>query len=89
MMSKKEVTDQPPRNELTKLETLFLLPYDSVMDYYDLSNDSIVNFPDLSAFTIKSLDLSYNLLETINPFFLPKGVERLNLLIIYIVELYE
>ena len=79
MMSKKEVTDQPPRNELTKLETLFLLPYDSVMDYYDLSNDSIVNFPDLSAFTIKSLDLSYNLLETINPFFLPKGVERLNL----------
>ena len=33
MMSKKEVTDQPPRNELTKLETLFLLPYDSVMDY--------------------------------------------------------
>ena len=23
MMSKKEVTDQPPRNELTKLETLF------------------------------------------------------------------
>ena len=54
MMSKKEVTDQPPRNELTKLETLFLLPYDSVMDYYDL-------------------------LETINPFFLPKGVERLNL----------
>ena len=63
MMSKKEVTDQPPRNELTKLETLFLLPYDSVMDYYDLSNDSIVNFPDLSALTIKSIDLSYNLLE--------------------------
>lgn len=79
MMSKKEVTDQPPTNELTKLETLFLLPYDSVMDYYDLSNDSIVSFPDLSAFTIKSLDLSYNLLDTINPFFLPKGLERLNL----------
>ena len=79
MMSKKEVTDQPPRNELTKLETLFLLPYDSVMDYYDLSNDSIVNFPDLSAFTIKSLDLSHNLLDTINPLFLPKGLEKLNL----------
>ena len=61
MMSKKEVIDQLPTNELTKLETLFLLPYDSVMDYYDLSNDSIVNFPDLSAFTIKSLDLSHNL----------------------------
>lgn len=25
MMSKKEVTDQPPRNELTKLETLFFV----------------------------------------------------------------
>lgn len=89
MMSKKEVTDQPPRNELTKLETLFLLPYDSVMDYYDLSNDSIVNFPDLSAFTIKSLDLSYNLLETINPFSCLKGWRGLIFLIIYIVELYE
>ncbi|WP_301885816.1 hypothetical protein [Bacteroides caecimuris] len=79
MMSKKEVIDQLPTNELTKLETLFLLPYDSVMDYYDLSNDSIVNFPDLSAFTIKSLDLSHNLLDTINPLFLPKGLEKLNL----------
>ena len=79
MMSKKEAIDQLPTNELTKLETLFLLPYDSVMDYYDLSNDSIVNFPDLSAFTIKSLDLSHNLLDTINPLFLPKGLEKLNL----------
>ena len=70
---------QPLTKELTKLETLFLLPYDSVMDYYDLSNDSIVNFPDLSAFTIKSLDLSHNLLDTINPLFLPKGLEKLNL----------
>ena len=49
------------------------------MVHYDLSNDNVENFPNLSAFTIKSLDLSYNLLETINPFFLPKGVERLNL----------
>ena len=70
---------QPLTKELTKLEKLFWLPYDSVMVYYDLSNDNIENFPNLSAFTIKSLDLSYNLLDTINPLFLPKGLEKLNL----------
>ena len=70
---------QPLTKELTKLEKLFLLPYDSVMVYYDLSNDNIENFPNLSAFTIKSLDLSHNLLDTINPLFLPKGLEKLNL----------
>lgn len=79
MRSKKEGTYQVPAKKNTKLEKLFLLSYDSVIDYYDLSNDSIVNFPDLSVFTIKSLDLSYNLLSTINPYFLPKGVEKLNL----------
>ena len=70
---------QPLTKELTKLEKLFWLPYDSVMVYYDLSNDNIENFPNLSAFTIKSLDLSYNLLDTISPLFLPKGLEKLNL----------
>mgnify|MGYP002335132910 FL=1 len=70
---------QPLTRELTKLEKLFWLPYDSVMVYYDLSNDNIENFPNLSAFTIKSLDLSHNLLDTINPLFLPKGLEKLNL----------
>ena len=70
---------QPLTKELTKLEKLFWLPYDSVMVYYDLSNDNIENFPNLSAFTIKSLDLSHNLLDTINPLFLPKGLEKLNL----------
>lgn len=64
---------------LTKLERLSLLPVDSVMDAYDLSNDNIADFPDLSAFAIRSLDLSYNLLDTINPNFLPKGLEKLNL----------
>ena len=34
--------------KLSKLEQLLLLPRDSVMDYYDLSNDSIADFPDLS-----------------------------------------
>lgn len=70
---------QPLTKELTKLEKLFWLPYDSVMVYHDLSNDNIENFPNLSAFTIKSLDLSHNLLDTINPLFLPKGLEKLNL----------
>lgn len=70
---------QPLTKELTKLEKLFWLPYDSVMVYYDPSNDNIENFPNLSAFTIKSLDLSHNLLDTINPLFLPKGLEKLNL----------
>ena len=70
---------QPLTKELTKLEKLFWLPYDSVMVYYDLSNDNIENFPNLSAFTIKSLDLSHNLLDTINPLFLRKGLEKLNL----------
>ena len=70
---------QPLTKELTKLEKLFWLPYDSVMVYNDLSNDNIENFPNLSAFTIKSLDLSHNLLDTINPLFLPKGLEKLNL----------
>ena len=49
------------------------------MNIYDLSNDSIVDFPDLSSYTIKSLNLSGNLLDTIIPRLLPKGLERLNL----------
>ena len=49
------------------------------MNTYDLSNDSIVSFPDLSAYTIKTLNLSGNLLDTIIPHFLPKKLEVLNL----------
>lgn len=66
-------------DQLNKLERLLLLFPHSIMDAYDLSNDSITNFPDLSAFTIKSLNLSSNLLDTIIPHFLPKGLEKLNL----------
>ena len=76
---RKESSKQPLTKELTKLKKLFLLPYDSVMVHYDLSNDNVENFPNLSAFTIKSLDLSHNLLDTINALFLPKGLEKLNL----------
>lgn len=65
--------------ELTRLEKLFLLPHDSVMNYCDLSNDSITSFPDLSGYIIKSLDLSGNLLDTLIVGFLPQKIEKLNL----------
>lgn len=77
--NKKDTIASPHVKQQIKLEKLFLLPHDSVMNHCDLSNDSIVHFPDLSSFTIKFLDLSYNLLDSIKPYFLPKGLERLNL----------
>lgn len=76
---KKEVMPVLSTKELTKLEHLFLLPPDSVIAAYDLSNDSITSFPDLSHYTIKSLDLSGNFLDTLITSFLPKKLERLNL----------
>jgi len=65
--------------KLSKLELLMLLPRDSVMDYYGLSKDSITDFPNLSDYTIKSLDLSYNRLETVIVDYLPKEIVTLNL----------
>lgn len=79
MRNKKEVTQQLSVREFTKLEKLYLLSFDSVMDCCDLSDDSIVDFPNLSSYTIKSLNLSGNLLDTIIPHFLPKKLEILNL----------
>ena len=67
------------KETLSKLEQLMLLPRDSVMVYYDLSNDSISDFPDLSDYTIKSLDLSHNQLDTVIVDFLPKEIVTLNL----------
>lgn len=64
---------------LTKLERLYLLPIDSVINMYDLSNDSIAFFPDLSNYKIKSLDLSCNFLDTVIIGFLPQKLEKLNL----------
>ncbi len=77
--SKKKAVECVSIKELTKLEQLYLLPFDSVMNVCDLSNDSIVDFPDLSAYSIKTLDLSDNLLDTIISCFLPKSLEKLNL----------
>ena len=62
-----------------KLEKLLSLPQDTVLDYYDLSNDFLFDFPDLSGYTIKSLDLSHNYLDTFVEVFLPQELEVLNL----------
>ena len=69
---------QPIPEELTKLERLYRIRPDSVMKHYDLSNDSLTEFPDLSRYVISSLDLSHNLLDTIIPERLPLGIERLD-----------
>ena len=62
-----------------KLERLYCVRPDSVMDYYDLSGDSLTEFPDLSRYVIRSLDLSHNRLDTIIPERLPLTLERLDL----------
>ena len=49
------------------------------MDYYDLSGDSLTEFPDLSMYVIRSLDLSYNQLDSLVPERLPLGLERLDM----------
>lgn len=71
--------DAPTKiKKLAKLELLKSLSKDSVMDYFDLSNDSISVFPDLSEYTIKSLNLSFNQLDTIMVKYLPKRLEKLD-----------
>ena len=70
---------QPIPEELTKLERLYRIRPDSVMKHYDLSNDSLTEFPDLSRYVIASLDLSLNQLDTIIPERLPLGIERLDM----------
>jgi len=73
-----------PEVKLSKLEQLYLLPTDSVLNFYDLLNDSITELPDLSPYRIRSLNLSYNLIdinlidETVLALF-PQGIEVLNL----------
>ena len=66
-------------NALSKLENLYCVRPDSVMDYYDLSGDSLKEFPDLSMYVIHSLDLSHNQLDTFVPERLPLGLERLDM----------
>ncbi len=63
----------------SKLAQLQALSQDAIMDKCDLSNSELSSFPDLSSYTIKSLDLSSNELDTIIVSYLPKGLESLNL----------
>ena len=77
--STKQSEEEIVEVKLTKLEELLLLPTDTVMNYYDLSNDSISEFPDLSSYMIKSLNLSYNQLDTIIVDYMPKDIVSLNL----------
>ncbi len=65
--------------KISKLEQLRRLPKGSVIAYCDLSNDNIRRFPNLSAYTIKSLNLSHNQLDTIILNHLPKGLVKLDL----------
>ena len=66
-------------SNFSKLEQLRHVRPDSVMDYYDLSGDSLTEFPDLSMYVIRSLDLSHNQLDTIIPERLPLGLEWLDM----------
>ena len=62
-----------------KLERLYCIHPDSVIAHYDLSGDSLKEFPDLSMYVIRSLDLSHNQLNTLVPERLPLGLERLDM----------
>lgn len=69
-------SDYKPLNKLT----IFLSQQkDSIISFLDLSNDSIRSFPDLSAYTICELDISYNLIDTLDWKLLPKGIRTLNI----------
>jgi Leucine-rich repeat (LRR) protein len=65
--------------KVSKLEQLMLFRADSAMDYFDLSNDSLSIFPDLSAYRIKSLDISTNQIDTLIIQYLPQEIEELNI----------
>ena len=70
---------KPVEQPLSKLEQLHRIRPDSVMEFFDLSNDSLTKFPDLSRYVIRSLDLSHNLLDTFIAERLPLGIEKLDL----------
>ncbi len=76
--NKKQVdkTNKKIERKISKLEQLMLLPKDTILDYYNLSNDSISTFPNLSSYTIKSLNLSHNQLDNILIDYLPKGIVK-------------
>lgn len=64
---------------LTKLECLRQEPPIHIIEHCDLSGDSLTEFPDLSMYAIRSLDLSHNLLSELKKECLPLGLEKLDL----------
>ena len=74
---RRNVKAEPYR--LSKLERLRQEPPVRIMDRYDLSGDSLTEFPDLSMYAIRSLDLSHNLLDTIRSERLPLGLVNLDM----------
>ena len=68
---------QHPKSS-SKLKKLYRLPSDTVLSYYDLSNDGLTEFPDLSRYTIDSLDLSHNRLDSLIVGHFPKGIKWLD-----------
>lgn len=77
--SQEIVKKQKSVRELTKLEQLYFSPKYNIYDFYDLSNQKLTEIPDLSEFTIKKLDLSYNNINKIDYQKLPRGIKSLNL----------
>ncbi len=63
----------------SKLERFLNNPTDSVYQHVDLSGDSIRQMPDLSAYTIESLDLSNNQIDSLIELNLPRKLQKLNL----------
>ena len=61
-----------------KLEQLHRLSPDSTIPYYDLSRGNLTKFPDLSRYTIDSLDLSHNRLDSLIVDHFPKGIKWLD-----------
>lgn len=71
-----------------KLNNFLLSGYKYKIDFLDLSNDSINIFPDLSSYTINRLDISQNLIDTLDWKKLPKELHTLNISNNRLKELY-
>lgn len=56
-----------------------LLSTDSLIGHFDLSDDSLRVFPDLSAYAIRSLDMSHNQIDSFETENLPRSLEVLNI----------
>jgi len=55
------------------------LKENETIDYLDLSNKGLQDFPDLSKFHIKNLNISHNEIKSFDLKYLPKGIVQLNM----------